>query len=92
MHYQKKERCARFWGYRLGNYYWLMESISLALLYILKESSIANDSLANEINTQKTRKDQSPIPVKAEKRWPGGMEYGRREVIFRKVFLFERLN
>jgi len=88
----RKERCARFWGYRLGNYYWLMESISLALLYILKESSIANDSLANEINTKKTRKDQSPIPVKAEKRWPGGMEYGRREVIFRKVFLFERLN
>lgn len=67
-----------------------MESISLALLYILKD--IANDSLANEIHTQKTRKDQSPIPVQAEKRWPGGMEYGRREVICRKVFLFERLN
>lgn len=44
-----------------------MEEISEAQLYILKESSIANSFLANEINTKKTRKDQSPIPVKAEK-------------------------
>ena len=67
LHYQKKERCTRFFGYRLGNDYWLMEEISEAQLYILKESSIANSFLANEINTKKTRKDQSPIPVKAEK-------------------------
>lgn len=47
---RKKDVLNRFWGYRLGNYYWLMEFISLVFIYIMimKESSIVNFFLVNE--------------------------------------------
>lgn len=50
-----------------------MEELSLALNHMMKESSIANSSLANDIHQERPITNTSS----AEKRWHGGIEYGK---------------
>lgn len=53
-----------------------MEELSLALLHILKESSIANDSLANEIHTHSPGKTNHQYQFSGkEMAW--GNKYGK---------------
>lgn len=52
-----------------------MEELSLALLHMMKESSIANDSLANEIHTHSPGKTN---PVQRKRDGMGGLnKYGK---------------
>lgn len=58
-----------------------MESLSLALLHIMKESSIANDSLANEIHTHSPGKTNHQYQFSGkEMAWGKGIREGGNDI------------